>query len=294
MKLLTTLSLTLSVVITALPIMAADTPATLPADYQETLTNIFKKHESFDTAAEEIRNLAIQNPVWQQFLADPEGAHAIITASCVHYIPENINSIDPEDEFAAKLCTTGSFEWYKKKSIKNADRSKYLSLFLAIVCEMERPDINFATDCLKEDNTIVSSASLISAAASGHTKLVELLLNYGADIETESSSAKATPLTIAALNGQNEVVDLLITRKANINTRLGAVTPLQAASLSGSVACAQKFIAANADLNAKNHEGFTALQLAQSQALALQQSNAERAARYNSIIELLKDAGAQE
>jgi ankyrin repeat protein len=67
----------------------------------------------------------------------------------------------------------------------------------------------------------------IAAAEEGHTKIVELLIQHGANIEAKNASG-ATPLWSACRNGRREVVELLLHHKANPNATATtrASTPL--------------------------------------------------------------------
>lgn len=46
---------------------------------------------------------------------------------------------------------------------------------------------------------------LILAATAGHTDVVEILLEHGADIEAQSERTKDTPLSLACSGGRYEV-----------------------------------------------------------------------------------------
>ncbi|KAJ5832569.1 hypothetical protein N7474_000880 [Penicillium riverlandense] len=55
------------------------------------------------------------------------------------------------------------------------------------------------------------------AARNGHKEVVEVLLNYGADIEIRSPTG-LTPLAIASREGRDEVMELLLHRGAKVDT----------------------------------------------------------------------------
>ena len=50
----------------------------------------------------------------------------------------------------------------------------------------------------------------------GKTKMVELLLDHGADIERRDADRKATPLHYAITYGQKEIIRLLVARGADL------------------------------------------------------------------------------
>lgn len=89
-------------------------------------------------------------------------------------------------------------------------------------------DINFVTN---GQSNIAYPAALPAAATNGHTELVKLLLDRGADIEIRCPIFMgASSLMVAALNGHPDTVNLLIARKANVNAKnLMGLTPLKLA-----------------------------------------------------------------
>lgn len=77
---------------------------------------------------------------------------------------------------------------------------------------------------------------LILAATAGHEKIVEILLNHGADIEAQSERTKDTPLSLACSGGRYEVVELILSRGANKEHRnVSDYTPLSLAASGGYV-----------------------------------------------------------
>ncbi len=72
-------------------------------------------------------------------------------------------------------------------------------------------DVNY--HCDKHDGT-----ALIWAAINGHTEIVEILLNFGADGNKQMTFG-FTALMDAAENGHTEVVELLIDEGAKVNLK---------------------------------------------------------------------------
>ena len=71
---------------------------------------------------------------------------------------------------------------------------------------------------------------LHDAALSGHSEIVQLLLDKGAGIEAKDDESSSTALYHAASWGRREVAALLIEKGANVNARNKAGhTPLHAA-----------------------------------------------------------------
>jgi hypothetical protein len=88
--------------------------------------------------------------------------------------------------------------------------------------------------------------SLTTAAGNGHTELVRLLLNDGADINGESEF-RGTGLADACYNGHEEVVKLLLDRGADVNTGLSNIglasrNPLEAAAYGGYLGIVQRLL----------------------------------------------------
>jgi ankyrin repeat domain-containing protein 17 len=106
---------------------------------------------------------------------------------------------------------------------------------------------------------------LILAADGGHEKIVELLLNHGADMEAQSERTKDTALSLACTKGRYEVVDLLIKRKANLEHRnVSDYTPLSLAASGGFVNIINHLLRHGAEINSRTGSklGISPLMLA--------------------------------
>jgi len=119
-------------------------------------------------------------------------------------------------------------------------------------------------------------SALIWAAQSGHSASVQLLIDANADIEAQCDG---TALIWAAGNGHKACVQRLLDAKADIEARtndgrtavhrcacVSAIDPYTVRRISvisavqyNQIACLQLLVAANADLEAKDEEGRTAL-----------------------------------
>jgi len=130
------------------------------------------------------------------------------------------------------------------------------------------------------------------AALKGHKEVVELLIQNGADVN--ASISMGTPLHYAAFRGYKEIVELLIARGANVNAKDedgktplddanegpflspedkaakkeiatllrkhgGKLGSIHAAARAGNDEAVKEFLAAGADVNAKDHNGGTPL-----------------------------------
>lgn len=110
--------------------------------------------------------------------------------------------------------------------------------------------------------------ALIEAAKRGDIEQARVLLDQGVRVDTLDRSRR-TPLMWAALNGHSSLVDLLIDRGANVNavathgdTVLGYA--ISCCEKPGSADIVTKLLDNGADPNAKPHDGWTPLMLAAS------------------------------
>ena len=100
------------------------------------------------------------------------------------------------------------------------------------------------------------------AAAEGNLPVVKLLLNRGAQIN-QTSQLHGTALSAAASRGRVAVVRFLLREKANVNVVGGPYgNALQAAAWIGSSAIVEALLVAGADINARGDGDCTALQIA--------------------------------
>ncbi|XP_052262259.1 ankyrin repeat domain-containing protein 17-like isoform X2 [Dreissena polymorpha] len=106
---------------------------------------------------------------------------------------------------------------------------------------------------------------LILAATAGHTDVVEILLEHGADIEAQSERTKDTPLSLACSGGRYEVVELLLCRGANKEHRnVSDYTPLSLAASGGFVNIIKLLLSHGAEINSRTGSklGISPLMLA--------------------------------
>ena len=102
--------------------------------------------------------------------------------------------------------------------------------------------------------------SLEIAAADGHVKCLQALLNAGADVNYANKKNGYTPLMWDAQNGRDECVEMLIKAGADVNTTK-LISPLMLASGSkGNARCVELLLEAGADVNYNDgDDGYTAL-----------------------------------
>ncbi|KAJ7609590.1 hypothetical protein DFH06DRAFT_1308876 [Mycena polygramma] len=107
-----------------------------------------------------------------------------------------------------------------------------------------------------------NGSALRAASARGHTRIVQLLLKRGADVNMEEVSGNA--LQAASTRGHAEIVQLLLENGANVNVNAVSNKALHAASagVQLSVATAQLLPKNEAGVNAKGGEFSSALKAA--------------------------------
>lgn len=102
---------------------------------------------------------------------------------------------------------------------------------------------------------------LIAAAASGDLKTIEFLLQNGAKINSKGDYG-ATPLNAALLGGHNEAAEILIKAGADPDAVVLGATPLMIAIKYRSVELVETVLAARPDINIRNENKETAMDIA--------------------------------
>jgi ankyrin repeat protein len=107
-------------------------------------------------------------------------------------------------------------------------------------------------------------APLVMAAYKGHTEIVQLLLEAGADVTARDPGMKATALHAAAYAGRTEAAQLLLQYHIDIDKQgpYNGYTALHDAIWQGHDAIAQLLIDAGANLTLQSHAGETPLAFA--------------------------------
>jgi ankyrin repeat protein len=109
-------------------------------------------------------------------------------------------------------------------------------------------------------------APLVMAAYQGHTEIVRLLLEAGADVTAVDPGMKATALHAASYAGRTEAAKLLIEYHIDINKQgpVNGYTALHDAIWQNNIETAKVLIEAGANLTLKSHSGETPLDFARS------------------------------
>lgn len=227
------------------------------------------------------------------------------------YVPEQ------RERVAALLGTPGAITWGKEYIAKNSQAKRNLELLLCeavrwqkehFVCPDEDRDVikamlDMGTNVNAVDNDEFyyddpGCPPIILAAARNKIKVVTLLLDRGADIETRDKWDKKNPLLVAAFHGHNEIVDLLLQRKAKVNVDCFGETALMFAARNKHVETVKKLVAAGININIVNKDGRTALEMVTTDKrflLTLRENYTEKSFTqakedYKTIIKLLRDA----
>lgn len=165
-------------------------------------------------------------------------------------------------------------------STSAADETKVEEFFDAVLAG----DTSKVQVLLKQGIDMKSSTKALGlAAASGKTEISEVLLNEGADVNSQDEEG-LTPLIAAAFNNLVEIVEILLRNGADIDAQEEkGWTALYAAALTNSVGAVDILIKNGAEVNIKTNDGETALDIAQ-----------ELWSHRNDVIEILLEVGAKE
>ena len=106
----------------------------------------------------------------------------------------------------------------------------------------------------------------MTAAYNGHLAICRLLIDKGAQLEAKSGGSR-TPLHGAARHGHVDIVRLLCDRGADVEARdNGGRRPLHRAAYNDHISVVKELIEdRNAEINARDDLGWTALTIARQQ-----------------------------
>ncbi|KAF7510973.1 hypothetical protein GJ744_005519 [Endocarpon pusillum] len=127
--------------------------------------------------------------------------------------------------------------------------------------------------------------ALIWAAELGHEKVVEILLDMGAEVDAqgggENEEDYGNALQAASLEGHQKVVEMLLDKGAEVNAQGGDYgNALQAASIGGHQTVVEMLLDKGAEVNAQGGDYGNALQAASSRG-------------HQTVVEMLLDKGAE-
>ncbi|KAJ2997680.1 hypothetical protein HDV02_005244 [Globomyces sp. JEL0801] len=128
-------------------------------------------------------------------------------------------------------------------------------------CKVGKPDDLY---CLAKYFNITGETPLHYAAAAGNLACVKILTEAGAELEKHSRTG-LTPLEIAIAapgSGRLDVIEFLISAGARLGSHIGGNPPLTVAVLTKRLDVVKLLVEAGADIDAKNHENYTAVHVA--------------------------------
>ena len=124
--------------------------------------------------------------------------------------------------------------------------------------EIARDLLDSGADSKTEDKYEVSLLS--NAALLGHLRMLRLLLDYGADIESGGRTQNCTPLIHATETGDLNVVKFLLDAGANLNVEASdGTSPLSHAAVAGNLDMIQLLYEHGSDPERENRYGERAL-----------------------------------
>jgi len=158
------------------------------------------------------------------------------------------------------------------------------------------------------------ASPLFMASQNGHLAIVKVLLKAGGNVNQARTDDGASPLYFAADKGHVAIVEVLLKAGGDIHQVIttGGMSPLYIASQNGNIDIVKILIEAGGDVHQVSNDGYTVLGASSHEGhleivrLLLQQPNIDinkgaegwsplaLAGSHAEIIQLLKDAGAQQ
>ena len=144
----------------------------------------------------------------------------------------------------------------KKNALCVAAQEGHADIMDILLTDAVHPDVSDLSD------TMWRRKAIHHAAARGHVRVVEKLVESGADINIVDDDSR-TPLLWAATNGWVSVAEYLINHGAAINlAQREGFTPLHAATYLGHLPMCQFLLSRGADINSADRDGWTPLHAA--------------------------------
>ena len=118
--------------------------------------------------------------------------------------------------------------------------------------------------CLNEINDDDGNTALKRAVNRGHTEMVNILLERGADPNYKTTNESEYPLIEACIRNNTKIVKMLVDNGADMTVRDSEedLTPLHLVSSNGNIELVQFFLDKGADVNSNTDDGPTALMTA--------------------------------
>lgn len=166
--------------------------------------------------------------------------------------PSSRTSIQYKSKDLTKLCDAITIADSK------TDKDAIITKIIEIINSQENGTELNQVVC-ENRNTLLHLAS-----SKGYVGVVEALLNKDVDIN-KTNGLTETSLELAIEKNKVEVVKLLLERGAQTTVPEGVWTPLHQASSRGHVEIVKLLLKKGADINAKNNEGKTAIEVTKSE-----------------------------
>jgi ankyrin repeat protein len=161
----------------------------------------------------------------------------------------------------------GKIKWVKMilKDRPNVVNSRDIQDATPLIMAAKNGHYDVCSYLLKKGADVNSNAFIYGTPlhVAKTTKIAELLLNNGADINAKATKVEDSVLHTASWRGNLEVCGLIIEKgiDVNVNNKL-KFTPLHSASAFGKSDVAKFLMEKGADFDARNNDGWTPLHLA--------------------------------
>ncbi|KAL8701797.1 MAG: hypothetical protein Q9201_004711 [Fulgogasparrea decipioides] len=224
--------------------------------------------------------------IWQQSLS-LQMSHQLMTDICLRLFTFSEIQVDRAD-LGNALLPLDEREMDSNEYCQSHSLLSYAAIFWADHHQHTNSfgAIKFFESCLTTSGgqSIIGrhgrnyGTTLHAASAGGHNKIVEMLLDKGADINAQGGEY-GNALQAAITEGHDKVVQILLDKGADVNQGRRYSNALQAASAGGRDKVVQMLLDKGADINAQGGECGNALQAASARG-------------HDKVVQILLDKGA--
>ena len=224
----------------------------------EWFSNFHPSFSYFFSTGESLASLAyIRNMVGSQENTTQEATTPMFTDTQIHNRSFNIQENVAVATYYFTQTRTSDGEHLKKRRsdvwMRIDDKWQIIHRHTSML-EGEIPDENSTADT----SSISAGDGIWNAASVGNIEIVKQHLEKGVDIDAVDSVAGITPLSWAVIRGQSKVVELLVQHGADVNAKNNdGGTSLHAAAFLGRVEIVKLLVQHGADINAKNNKDET-------------------------------------
>uniref|UniRef100_A0A0K2TKJ7 Transient receptor potential cation channel subfamily A member 1 homolog [Aplysia californica] n=1 Tax=Lepeophtheirus salmonis TaxID=72036 RepID=A0A0K2TKJ7_LEPSM len=178
------------------------------------------------------------------------------------HLASTYNRLDTVKLLLANKANPKCIDIDERTPLHEACQEGNVEVVNAIISESEA---NFSTDFVKEliqKKDGEGNTSLSIAVSSGSIKIVELLLEYGANVNSKNKHSVSV-LHCAARTGQIESVELLVEHSAEVNVVNSLIqTPVYIAASNNNVKVIEYLVNNGCNPNIQDSNGFTPLHIA--------------------------------